>query len=207
MEELSRTAQKTKNAVRESALRLFDEKGFDSVTIEEITQKAGVAKGSFYTYFSTKSDIIVDEFLKIDAYYESWAAGNLRRYKTGREKLLAFTRAQMKYVRDVVGNHNLKILYANQVVQRGADKILTTNERQWFKIIRAVIAEGQERGEFRADLDADRLAVLFNRSARAVLLDWCIRDAEFDLVKEGEAFIRDWLLGALSRPLINSPGK
>ncbi|MFA6504938.1 MAG: TetR/AcrR family transcriptional regulator [Treponemataceae bacterium] len=204
MEELSRTAQKTKNAVRESALRLFDEKGFDSVTIEEITQKAGVAKGSFYTYFSTKSDIIVDEFLKIDAYYESWAAGNLRRYKTGREKLLAFTRAQMKYVRDVVGNHNLKILYANQVIQSGADKILTTKDRQWVKIIRAIIVEGQDRGEFRTDQDAERLALLFNRSTRAVFLDWCIRDAEFDLVKEGEAFIRDWILGALSHPLTSS---
>ena len=197
--ELSRTAQRTKNAVMESALALFKERGFDSVTIEEITQRAGVAKGSFYTYFPTKSDIIVEEFRKIDAFYLQWADANLRRYKTAKEKLTAFTRAQMKYVRDVVGNHSLRILYANQVIQPGTGKIITAEDRHWVRIVARIIAEGQAAGEFRADLDASRLAVLFNRSARAVLLDWCIRNAEFDLVKEGVFFMKDWIMRALEK--------
>ncbi len=194
---LGRTAQRTKDAILEAALRLFDEKGFNAVTIEEITRTAGVAKGSFYTYFATKSDIIVEEFLKIDGYYRSYADGNLRRYKTAREKLLAFTRAQMRYVRDVVGNRNLKVLYANQTSQAGTDKIITDSGRQWVAIVGGIIAEGQKSGEFRVDIDASRLAQLFNRSARAVFLDWCILDAQFDLVKEGVSFMRDWIMAAL----------
>ena len=93
MAKLGPTAVRTKNAIMESALRLFEQRGFDSVTIEDITTDAKVAKGSFYTYFATKSDIIVDEFWKIDEYYHEYASKNLKRYKTGREKLLAFTRA------------------------------------------------------------------------------------------------------------------
>ena len=85
-------------------MALFNERGFDLVTVDEITQKAGVAKGTFYTYFATKSDIIVEEFWDIDAYYELYSSKNLPNYTTSREKLLAFTRAQMRYVRDVVGN-------------------------------------------------------------------------------------------------------
>ncbi|OHD81445.1 MAG: hypothetical protein A3J97_13720 [Spirochaetes bacterium RIFOXYC1_FULL_54_7] len=181
----------------DSALRLFEERGFDSVTIEDITNDAKVAKGSFYTYFSTKSDIIVDEFWKIDDYYHTYADKNLKRYGTAREKLLAFTRAQMRYVRDVVGNANLKILYANQTIQPGRDKIITKKERQWVKIVAGIIAEGQVSGEFRTDLDADRLANLFNRTARSVFLDWCILDAEFDLVKEGLFVAEQWALMAL----------
>ena len=203
MEKLSRTAQRTKNAIMDSALELFKERGFDSVTIEEITTRAGVAKGSFYTYFSTKSDIIVGEFWKIDAYYAEYAAKNLKRYKTAREKLLAFTRAQMRYVRDVIGIQNLKILYANQTIQPGTDKIITNRKRQWVAIVAAIIAEGQERGEFRTDLDAEALALLFNRSARAVFLDWCILDASFDLVEEGLSFQGEWIMAALQ----NTPSK
>jgi AcrR family transcriptional regulator len=74
MEKLSRTAQRTKNKILESALTLFKERGYNSVTIDEITQKAEVAKGSFYTYFSTKSDIVVEEFWQIDNYYVTYAS-------------------------------------------------------------------------------------------------------------------------------------
>jgi AcrR family transcriptional regulator len=199
MAKLGPTALRTKNAIMESALRLFEERGFDSVTVEDITHDAQVAKGSFYTYFSTKSDIIVDEFWKIDEYYHQYAQKNLKRYKSAEEKLLAFTRAQMRYVRDVIGNANLKILYANQTIQPGRDKIITKQERQWVKIVAAIIAEGQEAGDFRKDIDAKRLALLFNRSARAVFLDWCILDAEFDLVKEGLFFMGHWVMCALRR--------
>lgn len=197
MAKLGPTAVRTKNAIMESALKLFEARGFDAVTIEDITREANVAKGSFYTYFSTKSDIIVDEFLKIDGYYHEYASRNLNRYRTAREKLLAFTRAQLRYVRDVIGNANLKILYANQTIQPGTDKIITNTARQWVRIITAILAEGQERGEFRTDLDAGQLAQLFNRSTRALFLDWCILDAEFDLVKEGLFFLEQWIMSAL----------
>lgn len=190
----------------ESALELFRAKGFDAVTVEEITQKAGVAKGSFYTYFPTKSDIIVEEFLKIDAYYQSWAQRCLGRYPSAREKLMAFTRAQMKYVRDTIGNTNLKILYANQTIQSGVEKIIIKKERFWHTMIRGTIEAGQQSGEFRRDMDAERLALLFNRSARAVFLDWCISDAGFDLVKEGVGYMEDWIMSALVHKAADSRG-
>jgi AcrR family transcriptional regulator len=178
-------------------MALFNERGYDLVTIEEITQKAGVAKGTFYTYFATKSDIIVEEFWNIDAFYESYSSKHLPNYTSAKEKLLAFTRAQMRYVRDVVGNANLKILYANQAAQNGSVKMITMRERQWYKIIQKIMLEGQGNGEFRKDLDADRLAELFNRSARGIFLDWCVEDASFDLVTEGVAVMKDFVISAI----------
>ena len=190
-------AQQTKSALLESALKLFHDRGFDATTVEDITDKAGVAKGTFYTYFATKSDIIVEWFWTIDRYYNKYSSANLKRYDTARDKLLAFTRAQMRYVRDVVGNMNLKILYANQAIQPGSEKIIINQKRAWHRIIRDTIQEGQDNGEFRTDLPAERMAVLFNRSARGVFLDWCISDASYDLAKEGVEFMRDWIMAAL----------
>lgn len=199
-------AEETKSSILESALHLFDERGFDAVTVEEITRTAGVSKGSFYTYFATKSDIIVAEFWKIDDYYKEYAARNFRRYTTATDRLLAFTRAQMRYVRDTVGNTNLKILYANQTLESGTSKIITNRRRHWYKIVQSTIEMGQERGEFRTDMDAEHMAQLFNRSIRSVFLDWCISDAEFDLVKEGVAFVSDWILAALQQAPTTEPG-
>jgi hypothetical protein len=103
----------------------------------------------------------------------------------------------MRYVRDVVGNANLKILYANQAAQNGAVKMITMRERQWYKTIQRTMLEGQVNGEFRKDLDADRLVELFNRSARGIFLDWCVEDASFDLVTEGVAVMKDFIISAI----------
>lgn len=52
-------AELTKQRIFESALALFTKKGFENVSVEQITKNAGTSKGNFYTYFSTKSDIAV----------------------------------------------------------------------------------------------------------------------------------------------------
>ncbi|MEN5081691.1 TetR/AcrR family transcriptional regulator [Bosea sp. TWI1241] len=41
-----------------SAARLFRDKGVKAVSVDEIVQGAGVAKGTFYLYFKTKDDLL-----------------------------------------------------------------------------------------------------------------------------------------------------
>ena len=44
--------------LHEAAQRLFLERGVDSVSIDDITREANVAKGSFYRYFRDKEDLV-----------------------------------------------------------------------------------------------------------------------------------------------------
>lgn len=54
---------KAMRTIQERALDLFDERGFDAVTIEEIAAAAEVSPSSVYRYFGTKEGILVaDEF-------------------------------------------------------------------------------------------------------------------------------------------------
>lgn len=51
------------HTIQERALDLFDERGFDAVTIEEIAAAAEVSPSSVYRYFGTKEGLLVaDEF-------------------------------------------------------------------------------------------------------------------------------------------------
>ncbi|MCH4072104.1 TetR/AcrR family transcriptional regulator [Pseudoramibacter sp.] len=60
----------TKNKIYEAALQVINEKGFDSVSIEDITNRAEVSKGSFYTYFESKEALLFETFRKSDEIYE-----------------------------------------------------------------------------------------------------------------------------------------
>ncbi len=189
----------TKAALFESAITLFNEKGYNTVTIEDITRRAGTSKGSFYTYFRTKSDIIIEEFRAIDDYYKRFTK-SLGKYPNALEKIQAFTRAQMRYVRDQVGLEMLKILYSNNITEPSTEKILIDTSRYLQSLMTSLIEEGQEEGLIRRDVPAGRLAFLLNRSYRAVFLDWAISNNAFDLVKEGLEFCQVLVLPSLLSP-------
>lgn len=61
LEELShreRKKQRTRRALVDAALRLFDEKGYAETTVAEIAQAADVSTKTFFNYFRAKDDVV-----------------------------------------------------------------------------------------------------------------------------------------------------
>ncbi|MDN5303895.1 MAG: hypothetical protein PWP46_774 [Fusobacteriaceae bacterium] len=55
----------TKDKLIKSAMKLFWDKGYEGIKVEDITKEAGVAKGTFYTYFKTKDEIFISVISKM----------------------------------------------------------------------------------------------------------------------------------------------
>lgn len=53
----------TRSALRDAANRLFDERGFRQTTVRDIAQAAGVTERTFFRYFASKQELVVDEAL------------------------------------------------------------------------------------------------------------------------------------------------
>lgn len=194
----TKKGEATRALIYESAIHLFSTYGYDAVSIQRIADHAGTAKGSFYNYYTTKSDIIVEKFWEIDAYYRSIEEEVLQE-PNGESRLLKFTRLQLTYVRDEVTCDVLKVLYANQVQQAGSDKTITNEHRFWFTFIVDIIAEAQQSGEFNSRESATTYARYFNRVIRGLFLDWNISSASFDLVEVGMHYCASILIEALKR--------
>lgn len=59
MDRFMRTStQKKRNIVIETALRMFMERGFEQVSVDEIIAETGISKGTFYHYFRSKDEIL-----------------------------------------------------------------------------------------------------------------------------------------------------
>ncbi len=52
-------ARKTRKKLKKAALDVFSEKSLDAATVEEITEKADVGKGTLYQHFEDKEEILV----------------------------------------------------------------------------------------------------------------------------------------------------
>lgn len=67
---LSRRERKqraTRQAIFETAIRMFSEQGFDAPTIDEIAAAADIGKGTFYNYFASKEEILVAFMVEMEA--------------------------------------------------------------------------------------------------------------------------------------------
>ncbi|MEV5824553.1 TetR family transcriptional regulator [Spirillospora sp. NPDC052242] len=52
---------KTRRAIQDHALRLFTEQGYDATTVEQIAAAAEISPSTFFRYFPTKEDVVIDD--------------------------------------------------------------------------------------------------------------------------------------------------
>ncbi|WP_426508377.1 TetR family transcriptional regulator [Dactylosporangium sp. McL0621] len=56
-----RKKQKTRWAIQEHAVRLFVQQGYDATTIEQIAEAAEISPSTFFRYFKTKEDVVIQD--------------------------------------------------------------------------------------------------------------------------------------------------
>jgi len=56
---MQKRAKRTRKRLKKAALDVFSEKAIDAATVEEITEKADVGKGTLYQHFEDKEEIVV----------------------------------------------------------------------------------------------------------------------------------------------------
>jgi AcrR family transcriptional regulator len=62
-----RKKARTRVSIREHALRLFREQGYDATTVDQIAEAAEVSPSTFFRYFPTKEDVVLQDDFDIIA--------------------------------------------------------------------------------------------------------------------------------------------
>ena len=181
-------AQKTKEKIYNSALSLFKKRGYSNVTVEDITNNADVAKGTFYIHFKSKDDVLVRAFEEADKHYLA-AMESACDISSG-DQLIMLGNVMCRYVSESFGLDFTKILYQSQISLAERPMLLANSERALYRLLRAIIKKGKESNEFRRDLSEEEMELLFAHHMRSLLYDWCMFDGKFDLIEEGSRYFK-----------------
>ena len=156
-----------------SGLETLHRQGFNASAVQDITDAAGLPKGSFYNYFESKEALaleVIDRFGK-----EQGALGGvlsdesispverLRRYFA----LLAANLAAQNYERGcLVGNFSTELADQSRPIR---DRLAATFAG-WSRPIEACIRDAQQAGEISRDTDAGALADFLLNSFEGAML-------------------------------------
>ncbi len=144
---------------------ILSEKGFSSTGLEEILDKAGVPKGSFYYYFESKAKF---GFAVIDNYDYLWAQKLTRLL---RDPAVAPLRRIDNYIAEgirglekyafrrgcLIGNMGQEMPALDEAFRDRILKVFSS----WAGQLAICLREAREAGELRDDIDIDDAAQFF----------------------------------------------
>ena len=169
------------------AVKLFDDFGYNNVTIDDIAREAKTSKGAFYFHFKSKESVIIEAIREVDSQYDEWYE-TLLNDVNATEQLLLFANRILTYA-ESLGLVVEKVLYASEINSDNEEKRLLSDEnRSIFTIFAKIIKRGQEIGEFRTDFSAEELTRVVTRWIRSTIYNWCLYNGEYSLVEDGSRF-------------------
>lgn len=144
----------TKGKIISAAWELFYEQGYDDTTVEEIIEKSGTSKGSFYHYFEGKDALLGSLSIIFDEKYQKLME-TIDESMGSFDRLMYLNRELFRMIENSISLDLLARLYSSQLVTKG-EKHLLDHNRLYFKVLRQIVTEGQKNGELTDELQSMR---------------------------------------------------
>ena len=79
-------------------------------------------------------------------------------------------------------------LYSSQLITRG-DKHLLDHNRTYYKLLRQIVLQGQQRGQLRGDVTVSEMVRVYALCERALIYDWCLSGGGYSLRQYGQTMM------------------
>lgn len=196
-----RKKEETKRRIFEAAIGLFRTKGFEATTVDEITEKADVARGTFFNYFPKKESVLAYLSEERMTVAQANATALLSSSAPVRDRLIdLYLQAASAWEE----NRDLSQFVFGEWLRR-AFAPATHTESGWRTIIYSLLDQGRANGELRADVDNERADAMLTAIYMTTLFHWlfcppeCLR-TDFELRGELKTRLAIVFDGLVPRP-------
>lgn len=190
-------AQKTKSLLFYNAVKKFQEKGYDNVTVEEICKASGVSKGTFYVHFNTKEDIIrtsyhsqFDDYLH--QHFLSFIENNP--HAGVREKLKNQMLAALNFCNVTGVELTTRAFMYNLSVQlhdRKMEQYIQNSFQETFEgNFTGLIQDGIDDDLFQSNLSGQDIYLMITAFLCGCMITWCYCGGRYNIVTENQSALQ-----------------
>ena len=189
--ELTPRGRRTREALIGAARVVFERDGFNAARITDIADEAGVAHGTFYTYFHSKEAIflavsqgLLSEFLEPSGGLPPMAAST---------PYAAIEASNRRYLEAYRRNGRLMVIWEDMPgVSPGLTQLLTDTRRQFVARAERMIRRMQDSGGADSRLDAFYAATALCGMVQQFAYNWVSDGGDFQLDKAVTELTRLW---------------
>jgi TetR/AcrR family transcriptional regulator, transcriptional repressor for nem operon len=150
--------EQTRQRIIAKAAPLFNRRGFDGCSMQDISEATGLEKGSLYGHFATKEELAAAAFDHAWAQTCSARVGNLDQAPNSVDKLRLHIANFISKPSFPGGCPMLNTILdaddGNAILRRRAEGAM----RDWVGLLAEIIRTGQAKGEIRPSVDPEQLA-------------------------------------------------
>ena len=185
-----------KQSICDAAMRVVARKGIANVTVQDIADEAGVAKGTIYIYFDSREEILartVDGATEALLEKLATACSSCRNFEEILERRI---RTQLRHFEETRDFFRISLAMSEPLGEKRLRKHTTyqTYLAQLEKLLRDAIARGELR-----DAPVERLAVSISSVVRDIVLHRII-DREPPSIDDDVAFAVDFIMRGIGEP-------
>lgn len=194
MELSDKTRTDKRNSIIEAAVMVFAQKGYARATVAEIAARANIGKGTIYEYFASKEDLFFAVFEWFKMQTGDAAKVNIAVLGgSAAKRLEALSDSLMGTWHEIEDVFTLTMeFWAASSSSQMQDRFKANfrNMYQEFReIVRSLVHEGIERGEFRPDINPESVAAALVGAWDALFVQAWFED-NFDPVTIAREFLR-----------------
>lgn len=148
-----------RQAILDAAAKNFKSRGFMNTSVSDIMRESNLGVGTFYNYFHSKEEILMELLTNLFAQVEK----NLARNKNHLTALELLEICCMNTAKMIDENRFILPLFTSAGVHSDKPEHMPDNLSPKFKnIFQKIILRGQAEGEIRLDIPADLILEMFH---------------------------------------------
>jgi cytochrome P450 family 142 subfamily A polypeptide 1 len=171
-----RRKRETRARIYDAARRLFLAQGFDATTVEQVAATADIAPATFFNHFHSKRAVLNEMTSEVFDFLGAVIEEQLKAPAGTRERLVRLADKAADEIGQARGLAREVLLELMRSTARPGD--MPPYLERVHEPFAAVIAEGQQHGEVRADLDSQYLAEMAVGMFNTVITNW-ISDPDY----------------------------
>ena len=183
--------------ILKAATRVFAQNGFFQSQVADVARVAGVAAGTVYLYFKGKDDLLVSIFERSmkDVLAEGRKA--IENVHDPAARLRTIAQLHLDRIgrdRDHAVVFQVELRQSVTFMERFSESFL----QDYLKMIRQAIADGQQSGAFRKDINPTTATKIFFGALDEMATNWVLSRRKYDLGAEADAVV-DLFINGVSR--------